>query len=242
MPRRRYIKHSPPVESENAGLPEYAVLPVRDLVMFPHMVTPVFVGHERSIRAVEDCMTNQRPICVVTQKDPEVQEIEPGNLYSIGTEAVIGRILRMPDGMTSALVQGQQRLRILDFFQGEHFLKAHAVPIPDPTEKDKDIEALMGSVLHLFERVVQLSRSLTNEAYVAAMNIDEPGWLADFIVTNLELTLPQRQDILESLVPAERLKNVNLVLAKQLDILELETQIHSQVQQQVDKSQRVLPA
>ena len=116
------------------------------MVMFPHMVTPVFVGRERSIRAVEDCMASQRPICVVTQKDPEVQDIEPGNLYTIGTEAVIGRILRMPDGMTSALVQGQQRLRIVEFFQGDHFLKARAVPIPDPTDKDKDIEALMGSV------------------------------------------------------------------------------------------------
>ncbi len=238
MPRRRYIKHTPDTTDPNAGLPEFAVLPVRDMVMFPHMVTPVFVGRERSIRAVEECMASQRPICVVTQKDPEVQDINPGNLHTIGTEAVIGRMLRMPDGMTSALVQGQQRLRIVEFFEGDHFLKARAIPIPDPTEKDKDIEAMMGSVLHQFERVVQLSRNLTNDSYVAAMNIDEPGWLADFIVTNLDLTLPQRQEVLESLVPAERLQKVNLFLAKQVDILELESRIHSQVQQQVDKSQR----
>jgi len=206
--------------------------------MFPHMVTPVFVGRERSIRAVEDCMAGQKPICVVTQRDPEVQDIDPDNLYTIGTEAIIGRILRMPDGMTSALVQGQQRLRIVEFIEGERYLKARAIPLPDPTDKDKDTEALMGSVLHLFERVVQLSRNLTNESYVAAMNIDEPGWLADFIVTNLDLTLPQRQEILESIIPTERLQKVNLLLAKQLDILELESRIHSQVQQQVDKSQR----
>src|SRR5512141_2476769 len=101
VPRRRYITHESPAEDLNAGLPEYAVLPVRDMVMFPHMVTPVFVGRERSIRAVEDCMAAQKPVCVVTQKDPEVQDIDPNNLFTIGTEAVIGRILRMPDGMTS---------------------------------------------------------------------------------------------------------------------------------------------
>ena len=240
MPRRRYVKHEPETADidPNADIPEFAVLPVRDMVMFPHMVTPVFVGRERSIRAVEDCMANQKPICVVTQKDPEVQDIDASNLHTIGTEAQIGRILRMPDGMTSALVQGQQRLRIIEFIEGERYLKARAIRIPDPTEKDKDIEALMGSVLHQFERVVQLSRNLSNDAYVAAMNLDEPGWLADFIVTNLELTLPQRQEVLESLVPSDRLQKVNLLLAKQLDILELETRIHSQVQQQVDKSQR----
>ena len=100
MPRRRYIKHSPEANETKSDLPEYAVLPVRDMVMFPHMVTPVFIGRERSIRAVEECMATQRPICVVTQKDPDVQDIDPKNLYTIGTESIIGRIPRMPDGMT----------------------------------------------------------------------------------------------------------------------------------------------
>ncbi len=219
-------------------LPEFAVLPVRDMVMFPHMVTPVFVGRERSVRAVEECLANEWPICVVTQKNPEVQDILPENLHAMGTQAVIGRILRMPDGTTSALLQGQHRLRIVEFFQGERYLKARAVPLPDPTEKSQDVEALMQAVLRLFEKVVQLSRNLSNEAYVAAMNIDEPGWLADFITSNLDLPLPARQEILESIGPAERLQRVNLLLAKQLDILELESRIHTQVQQQVDKSQR----
>jgi len=208
------------------------------MVLFPHMVTPVFVGRERSIRAVEEAMSRDRTILVVTQRIPEQQEIDPDNLYTIGTEAIIGRVLRMPDGTTSVLVQGQQRMRVVRYEESQYFLIARGIPIVDPTDKPPDVEALMRAVLGTFEKVVQLSRNLSNEAYVAAMNIDEPGWLADFIASNLDIPLAQRQEILETLDPAQRLNLVNVTLAKQLDILELENRIHSQVQQEVDKSQR----
>jgi len=225
-------------ELEKLAILELPVLPVRDTVLFPHMMAPLIVGRPHSIRAIEEALASERSIVVVAQKVLEMTDIVPENLYTVGTEAVIGRILRLPDGTTSVLVQGQQRVRILEFLEGGPYLQARALPIPEPTDKPKPVEALMREVLSSFEKVVQLSRHLGNDAYVAALNIDEPGWLADFITASLELSVAQRQELLEALDPATRLQKVGILLAKQLDIMELESQIHTQVQQQVDKSQR----
>jgi len=225
-------------ELEKLTILELPVLPVRDTVLFPHMMAPLIVGRAPSIRAIEEALASERSIIVVAQKVLEMTDVVPENLYNVGTEAVIGRILRLPDGTTSVLVQGQQRVRILEFVEGGPYLQARALPIPEPTDKPKPVEALMREVLSSFEKVVQLSRHLGNDAYVAALNIDEPGWLADFITASLELPVAQRQELLEALDPATRLQKVGILLAKQLDIMELESQIHTQVQQQVDKSQR----
>jgi len=219
-------------------LPEYPVLPVRDTVLFPHMVTPLLVGRDPSIRAVEDALAKEKSIVVVTQKDPEIQEVDPANLYQIGTEAIIGRILRMPDGSTSVLVQGQRRVRIVDFIKGSRYLKARALPIPETGEKTVGTMALMKAVLTLFEKVVGFAHNIPNDAYVAAMNIEDPGWLADFIASTIDLKLDERQDILEATSTVERLQKISLILARQLDLLELENKIHTQVQQEVDKTQR----
>jgi ATP-dependent Lon protease len=237
MAKRRLLQIRE-TELEKLAILELPVLPVRDTVLFPHMMAPLIVGRAHSIRAIEEALASERSIIVVAQKVLEMTEIEPDNLYNVGTEAVIGRILRLPDGTTSVLVQGQQRVRILEFVEGGPYLQARALPIPEPTDKPKPVEALIREVLSSFEKMVQLSRHLGNDAYVAALNIDEPGWLADFIISSLELPVAQRQEILEALDPATRLQKVGIILAKQLDIMELESQIHTQVQQQVDKSQR----
>lgn len=237
MAKRRLLQIRE-TELEKLAILELPVLPVRDTVLFPHMMAPLIVGRAHSIRAIEEALASERSIIVVAQKVLEMTEIEPDNLYNVGTEAIIGRILRLPDGTTSVLVQGQQRVRILEFVEGGPYLQARALPIPEPTDRPKPVEALIREVLSSFEKVVQLSRHLGNDAYVAALNIDEPGWLADFIISSLELPVAQRQEILEALDPATRLQKVGIILAKQLDIMELESQIHTQVQQQVDKSQR----
>ena len=237
MAKRRFLQIREK-ELEKLATLELPVLPVRDTVLFPHMMAPLIVGRAHSIRAIEEALASERSIVVVAQKVLEMTDIVPKNLYTVGTEAVIGRILRLPDGTTSVLVQGQQRVRILEFLEGGPYLQARALPIPEPTDKPKPVEALMREVLSSFEKVVQLSRHLGNDAYVAALNIDEPGWLADFITASLELPVAQRQELLEALDPATRLQKVGILLAKQLDIMELESQIHTQVQQQVDKSQR----
>ncbi|MBC7249876.1 MAG: endopeptidase La [Anaerolineae bacterium] len=216
----------------------YPVLPVRDTVMFPHMVSPLFVGRDRSLKAVDAAVANGDTIIVVAQRDPNVQEPGPEDLYTIGTEVEIVRMLRLPDGTTSILVQGKQRVAIMEYIQNLPYLAAYVQPIIEPSEKNLSTEALMRAVLALFERCVQLSHSIPEDTYVLAMNVDEPGWLADLVASSLELDLDERQSILETIDPSVRLQRLSIMLARELDVLELEDRIHTQVQQEVDRSQR----
>lgn len=217
---------------------EYAVVPVRDTVVFPHMVSPLFIGRERSVKAVEAAMLADEPILVVTQRNEDVQEPEPEDLYEVGTMVAIGRMLRMPDGTTSILGQGHQRVKILGCTQSEPYLRARVMPVAEKVEQTLTNEALMRAVLALFEKCVQLSRALPEDAFVAAMNVDEPGWLADLVTSIMEFDVEQRQEILETFDPTVRLQRLSIMLANELELLELEDKIHSQVQEEVDKSQR----
>jgi len=201
-------------------------------------VTPLFVGRDRSLKAIEAAMAGDQVILVVAQTDPSREDPEPADLYTIGTEFSIVRMLRLPDGTTSIIGQGQQRVKILEFVQSEPHLRAQGIPLFEPSEDSLESEALMRAVLGLFEKVVQLSRNIPDDAYVAAMNVDEPGGLADLIASTLPLELSKRQEILECLDPVARLQQVHIVLAKELDVLELESHIHSQVQEEIDKNQR----
>lgn len=217
---------------------ELPILPARDTVMFPHMVSPLFIGRERSIRAVEMAMARDQRVAVFTQKDAEVQTPGVDDLYPVGTEVLIGRMLRMPDGTTSIWVQGRRRVRMLGLSDDRHCIVARMETMPEVQDHSLSTEALMRAVLALFEKVVRLSRSLNDDAYVAAMNISEPGWLADLIGSVLSLDVASRQDLLQTNDVVARLQKVSIHLAKELDVLELESRIHSQVQQEVDRSQR----
>jgi ATP-dependent Lon protease len=214
------------------------VLAVRDTVLFPRMQSPLFVGREGSLNAVEAAMAGERTMLVVAQREPEVEEINPAGLYTVGTEATVVRALKMPDGTTSVLVQGQRRVRVLDFIPGDTHLRARVVALAEHDQKSLQAEALRRATLALFEKCVHMSRSIPDEAYVAAINIDEQGWLADFIAAALDLTIAQRQSVLETLDPEARLQAVNVLLAKEIDVLELENKIQTQVQQEVDRTQR----
>jgi ATP-dependent Lon protease len=220
------------------GIIEAPLLPLRDLVMFPRMVTPLFVGRDRSREAFEVASERGEPLITVAQRDGEVMEPEPEDLFTFGTEVTIGRMLRMPDGTISMLGQGLQRLQIVEYVHLEPYIRVRAMPVYEVLEKTPFTEALMRAVLALFEKVVQLNRTLPEDVYVFAMNIDEPGWLADLITQVLDLEVDERQQVLETLDPAARLQRVSVLLAKELDVLELEDRIHAQVQQEVDKSQR----
>ncbi len=217
---------------------ELPLLPARDTVVFPHMVVPLFVGRQRSIRALEASMARDQRVVVFAQQDEEMQDPDVDDLYPVGTEVVIGRMLRMPDGTTSVWVQGRRRVRMLGLSSRTPFPVARVETIPEIEDHSLSTEALMRAVLALFEKVVRLSRSLNDDAFVAAMNIEEPGWLADLIGSVLSLDVPQRQELLEADDVVARLQKVSILLAKELDVLELESRIHSQVQQEVDRSQR----
>ncbi|MGB9724368.1 MAG: endopeptidase La [Chloroflexia bacterium] len=232
----------PEGEEEEGVVLERPVVPLLDTVIFPHMVSPLFVGREPSLQALEEALSTDRTIVLVAQREPVEEDVTPDLLYPVGTEAVIGRILRMPDGSTSMLVQGQRRVKILDFVQETPYLRARVAPLyeeePEGEEDSLATEALMRASLALFEKVVKYSRNIPDDAYVAALNIDEPGDLADFIASTVQFPLEKRQSILEAVAPIERLQKLSILLAQELDVLELENKIHTEVQKEVDRSQR----
>lgn len=244
MPEESPILFDFPINPESAlidGQRQERMLPVVPLintVLFPHMLTPLFVGRERSVAAIEEAMSGDRTILAVAQREPDIEEVGPADLYTIGVEAVIQRILKMPDGSISIVVQGQRRMRVVAYVQDQQALHAQSVAIYENTEKTIAVEAMMRAVLSLFEKVVKLSRTLPDDAYIMAMNVGEPGWLADLIVSTLPLDVPRRQEILETLDIEERLRRLSIMLSQELDVLELESRIHTQVQKEVDRSQR----
>ncbi len=225
-------------EPDDDGLVECAVLPLRDMVLFPHMVTPLFVGREKSLAAITAANAANQTLIAVTQLEPEEEDPRPDGLHHIGVEVAVGRMLRMPDNSTSVLAQGRRRVEIVSIIRTEPYFVAKARPIYEPTDKPRETEALMRAVLALFEKCVQLNRALPEEAYVFAMNIEEPGWLADLVASTINLELTARQNILEIFDPAARLQRVSIELGKELAVLELEENIHSRVQNEVDKGQR----
>lgn len=223
---------------DEEGFIECPVIPLRDLVIFPRMVSPIFVGRESSILAIEEAQMNEETMIALVQRDPDQDDPAPGDFFPIGLEIAVGRLLSMPDGSSSALVQGRRRLEIIEFTQEEPFLIARARRIYEPVEVDRQTDATMRTALELFQRCVQLDRSLPEEAYLYALNIEEPGWLADMIVTSIAPPLEERQQLLLVLDPLERLRRVVKLLAQEADVLELEDEIHSRAQGEVDRSQR----
>jgi ATP-dependent Lon protease len=217
---------------------ELPLLPVRDTVVFPRTLIPLFVGRDRSMLALEAALLENSQLVVVTQQDTDVEDPQPDDLYTIGTEVTIGRMLRMPDGTTNILAQGNHRLQILEFTQVMPYMRVRVRRLQEDAEHTPSSEALMRAVLALFEKCVQLNRNIPDDAYIAAMNIDEPGWLADMITSVMDLELEQRQQVLNTADPTTRLQRLSIILAQELDVLQLETKIQDQVQQEVDKGQR----
>ncbi len=216
------------------------ILPLRDLVIYPQMVTPLYVGRDPSLKAFEIAVQEDWPLVVVAQLPTLEEETYPNEsqIYRIGTEISIARSIRLPDGTTSAIAQGLDRVRIVEFTQLEPYLVATVELVEETSETSPLVEALMRAVLAMFEKVVQLNHSLPDEAYVYAMNVSEPGPLADLIAQMLNLELEQRQDLLETFDAVERLQKISAHLAREMDVLELEDQIQTRVQQEVDRSQR----
>jgi ATP-dependent Lon protease len=221
-----------------AGLMECAVLPLRDAVLYPNMVTPLFVNHDPTLLAVESSSRAGKTMIAVAQRDADVDNPAQDDLYSVATEVAVGRLMHLPDGSTSVLTQGRRRVEIVEYTRTEPFLTARARLVETSAERSKETVALMRAVLTLFEKCVQLNRTLPEEAYLYASNIDDPGWLGDLIASALELSISERQAILETLDPVTRLQRISVLLGSELDVLELEDRIHNQVQSEVDRSQR----
>lgn len=217
---------------------ECPFLPLRDMVLYPQMVMPLFIGRDRSLAAVQAATNNHERLIVAAQKDAEQGDPEADDIFKLGTETIINRYLKMPDGTHSALVQGRRRVEILEFLQMEPYIRVRAKVVPDLEYEEDEVQPRMRAALNYFDQVVNLSRRIPDDAYAFAINIDEPGWLADFIASTLELPVQVRQDILTTLNVAERLQKVSIFLAKELDVLQIEDKIHMRVQEEIDKTQR----
>ena len=221
-----------------SGLIECAVLPLRDVVLYPNMVTPLFISQETTLQAVEAAARAGLTMIAITQLDPEAETPGPGDFYTVGTEVAVGRLMHIPDGSTSVLTQGRRRIQVMELIPEGEGWRARGKPVDESAERGKETTALMRAVRTLFEKCVQLNRSLPEEAYVYAVNIEEPGWLADLVASALSLSVAERQDILETFDPILRLQRISVMLGRELDVLELEDHIHLQVQSEVDRSQR----
>ncbi|MBN1921397.1 MAG: endopeptidase La [Anaerolineae bacterium] len=224
---------------------EAILLPLRELVVYPQMVTPLYVGRTPSLIALEAASKEEWPLVTVAQipvaedfDDDEDAYPTPEQIYRVGTEVTIARSIRLPDGTTSVIAQGYARVRILEFIQTEPYMIALVENVQETSENTPLVEALMRAVLAMFEKVVHLNHSLPEEAYIYAMNVDEPGSLADLVAQMVDLNIEERQELLETLDAVERLQKISAHVARELDVLELEDQIQSRVQQEVDRSQR----
>ena len=227
-----------PVTEDQDGIIECPFLATRDMVLFPQMVMPLFVGRERSLAAINAANKSRENLIVAAQRDNNIADPKEVDLFAIGTEASIGRILRMPDDTTSVLAQGRRRVEILGFTQWDPYIRVRARIVEEIGSWQPNTEALMRAVLALFEKVVDLNYNLPEETYTYALNLDEPGWLADFIASTLPVPVSTRQEVLEILDSHERLQTISILLARELEVLELEGEIQSQVQQEVDRSHR----
>lgn len=218
---------------------ELPLLPIRDVVVFPFMVIPLFVGRESSIKAVDEAIAAKRMIFLTSQRDPLKDEPSPEELYEVGTVAVILRMLKLPDGRIKLLVQGIKRGKIEEFVQKEPYYKVRITQI-DEVEKTDDLktEALIRHVKDQLNNAVNLGKPMLPDLLAVIENIDEPGKLADIVASNLGLKISESQEILETIDTLERLKKVSEFLNREISILEVQQKIFNEAKGEIDKSQK----
>jgi ATP-dependent Lon protease len=215
------------------------LLPIRDIVVFPYMVLPLFVGREMSIKAIETALEGNRMIFLASQKDINVENPSPSDLYSMGTVGVIMRMLKLPDGRIKILVQGVSRAKTAKFIQKEPFYLVEIKTFPDaPAPVNIELEALMRNVKEQIEKLVSFGKVILPDIMVVIENVDDPGKLADLAVANMGLKVEQAQEILEIIDPLARIKRINEALGKEIELLSMQQKIQADVRGEIDKTQR----
>ena len=214
------------------------VLPIKGGVIFPNLVSPLVITTERSAKLVDETLAGDKLVVAVTQKNPELEEAQPNDLYQIGTVILISKMLRFPDGTMRLLVQGIRRARIIDFIQREPYLKAKVETIEETEKKDISVEAMMRNVVNLFHQLADMAPYLPEELSTVVMNIESPGRLADFVASYTHFDLEEKQNLLETFDAKERLSRLVPLLTKEISILELGAKIRDQVKGEIDKTQR----
>ncbi|MDX2225132.1 MAG: endopeptidase La [Rhodospirillaceae bacterium] len=216
----------------------FPVLPLRDIVVFPHMIVPLFVGREKSVRALEDVMADDKQILLVAQKDASQDDPSAKDIYDVGTISTVLQLLKLPDGTVKVLVEGGQRARITGYKENDAFFEAYAELIEDAKEEDKELEALSRSVVTQFEQYIKLNKKIPPEVLVSVNQIDNMSKLADNIASHLGLKISDKQDLLETKSIAERLEKIYGFMESEISVLQVERKIRNRVKRQMEKTQR----
>ena len=217
---------------------ELPLLPLRDVVVYPHMVIPLFVGREKSIEALEAAMTGEKQILLLAQKNPADDDPDEAGLYRVGTVATVLQLLKLPDGTVKVLVEGEQRGEIDQFIEAERHLRADVQLIDEMEAAERESEVFTRSLLSQFEQYVQLGKKVPAEVLASLNGIDEPGRLVDTMAAHMVLKIEQKQEILEITDLAARVEHVLALLDAEIDLLQVEKRIRGRVKKQMERSQR----
>ena len=218
--------------------PRYPVLPLRDIVVFPHMIVPLFVGREKSVRALEDVMKDDKQILLIAQKNASQDDPTTDDIHSVGTIGTVLQLLKLPDGTVKVLVEGGARARVIKFFDNEDFFQATAEQMAGDDGDPQEIEAMSRSVLSQFEQYVKLNKKVPPEVLVSVNQIDDPAKLADTIASHLSIKLEEKQELLEVVSLMERMERVCGLMEGEIGVLQVEKKIRSRVKRQMEKTQR----
>ncbi len=217
---------------------KYPVLPLRDIVVFPHMIVPLFVGREKSVRALEDVMKDDKQILLVAQKNATQDDPEPGDIYDVGTISTVLQLLKLPDGTVKVLVEGIQRAKISEFVDKPEFFEANAILIDEQTQDEGELVALSRTVVSQFEQYIKLNKKIPPEVLVSINQIEDASKLADTVASHLALKISEKQKLLEAVSINERLESVFSYMESEIDVLQIEKKIRNRVKRQMEKTQR----
>src|SRR6266581_2741688 len=216
----------------------YPILPLRDIVVFPHLIVPLFVGREKSVRALEDVMKDDKQILLVTQKNAAQDDPTTADIYAVGTVGTVLQLLKLPDGTVKVLVEGGQRARITRFADNDQFFQAFAETIGEKAGEQQETEALARTVVSQFEQYIKLNKKIPPEVLVSINQIEEPSKLADTVAAHLTLKIPEKQELLEAAAVSERLEKVFGYMEGEIGVLQVEKRIRNRVKRQMEKTQR----
>ncbi|MCZ6799860.1 MAG: endopeptidase La [Nitrospirae bacterium] len=226
---------------QDQEIPEHLpLIPVRDIVVFPYMVLPLFVGRDMSVKAIEASLTEKRMVFLATQKNHDTENPQPEDIYSVGTVGIIMRQLKLPDDRVKILVQGLSKAKVTEYIQNEpyYLVKTEKIISPPPQESTLEREAILRSAKEALDRVLSLGKVLMPDVMVVIENLDEPGRLADIIVSNIGVKVETTQELLEIQDPIERLKRVTDILGKEAEVLSMQHKIQAEAKGEIDKTQR----
>src|SRR5215510_9792593 len=216
----------------------FPVLPLRDIVVLPHMIVPLFVGRDKSVRALESVMKDDKQILLVTQKNAAQDDPSQNDIFTVGTVGTVLQLLKLPDGTVKVLVEGGQRARITKFADNPNFFEAYGELIGEKAGEGKEVEALARTVVSQFEQYIKLNKKIPPEVLVSINQIEEPSKLADTVASHLSLKIPEKQELLETGAVSERLEKVFGYMEGEIGVLQVEKRIRNRVKRQMEKTQR----